>query len=192
MINTNIIQNKIGVSRKIIIITPTSAEDAIERCRAASALGVNAAEIVFRNGAAESVLRAVASTLPYMLIGAGTILTYDDAMRAIESGAQFIISPGATDEVANACAAMGVPYIPGVATPTEITNAVNLGFKILKLFPAKQLGGAGYIDAIAPVFPTARFIPTGGVDAENAAEYLSRPNVFAVAGSKILDFGGRE
>ena len=120
-----------------------------------------------------------------MLVGAGTVINRGQCMRAIGAGAQFVVSPGLSEEVAAVCRESEVPYIPGVVTPTEIVKALSLGLTYLKFFPASDFGGLKTIKSLCAAFPQVRFMPTGGVSLSDLNEYLSFPKIFACGGSWI-------
>lgn len=145
--------------------------------------GLPCAEITFRTPAAAASIEAIARERPDVLVGAGTVLSIEQAETAISAGARFIVSPGFDREVVEYCQRREVAVLPGVVTPTEILMARHLGLDVLKFFPAEAAGGAAYLKAIAAPFRTFRFIPTGGIDAGRLAEYLALPQVVAVGGS---------
>lgn len=148
--------------------------------------GISCIEITFRSDAAPTALNA-ASRVEGMLVGAGTVLTVGQAGAAAEAGAMFAVAPGTDDAVVGACAELGLPLFPGIATPSELGHALRLGCSTVKVFPASSLGGPGFIRAISATFPQARFIPTGGVDADSLASYLELPSVVACGGSWICE-----
>lgn len=151
------------------------------------ARGLNTAEITFRTECAEEAIRLGAKKFPDMIVGAGTVINADQCARAIKAGAKFIVSPGLSEEVAAVCAKNSIPYYPGCVTPTEIMQALSLGLTTLKFFPASVYGGIKALKALSGPFPQVKFIPTGGVTAENMEEYLALPCVAAVGGSFLLD-----
>ena len=118
-------------------------------------------------------------------VGAGTVLTPDDARRARDAGATFAVSPGLTDRLADACAEIGLPLLPGAATASEMMRAMEMGYDMLKFFPAEAVGGAPALKSLAGPLPQVSFCPTGGVSPANAPAYLSLPNVACVGGSWI-------
>ena len=168
-----------------IIVPVIVIDDAAKAPDLAAALlagGIGCAEITLRTGGALEAIRA-ASGLNGFTVGAGTVLSVDDVDRAAEAGAGFIVSPGLADDVVERSLAHGLEVFPGVATATEVTRAARLGLDRVKFFPAAQLGGPAAITALAGPFPGMRFLPSGGVTAENAADYVAVPAVFAVSGS---------
>lgn len=144
--------------------------------------GIRCAEVTLRTAAGVDAIAAIRD-LPDFTVGAGTVLTPEDVDRVIDAGARFIVSPGLADDVVQRARVHGIDVVPGVATATEVQRAVRLGLDRVKLFPAGELGGLGMIRALAGPFPGVRFLPSGGVTAGNAAEYLASPHVFAVSGS---------
>jgi 2-dehydro-3-deoxyphosphogluconate aldolase/(4S)-4-hydroxy-2-oxoglutarate aldolase len=121
-----------------------------------------------------------------MLVGAGTVLTAEQADRAVEAGARFVVTPGFGPAVVRRCQELGVPVFPGVATATEIQMALDAGLSTVKFFPAEQLGGVAMVKALAAPFRSVRFIPTGGVNPGNIASYLAVPSVVAVGGTWMV------
>jgi 2-dehydro-3-deoxyphosphogluconate aldolase/(4S)-4-hydroxy-2-oxoglutarate aldolase len=152
---------------------------------AVAAGGVRIVEVTLRTAAALDAIRAMAND-PGILIGAGTVTTAAQVGQAVHAGARFIVSPGFGARVVRECERIGVPVFPGVATATEIQIALDAGLETVKFFPAEQLGGAAIIRALAPAYPSVRFIPTGGVNAGNLADYLTVPAVAAVGGSWMV------
>ena len=162
------------------------AEDAVELGGALLAGGLPCAEITFRTAAAEEAIRHISSSLPEIVLGAGTVLSVDQADRAVSAGAQFIVSPGFNQKVVNWCLRNQIPVTPGVATPTEIDMALEVGLGILKFFPAEALGGLATLKAIAAPYGGVKFIPTGGINRDNLADYLAHPSVHCCGGSWLV------
>ncbi len=144
--------------------------------------GLPIAEITFRTSAAEAAVRALARGGD-LLVGAGTILTTEQADRAIDAGAQFIVAPGTNPNVVEHVLKRGLPMVPGVATPSEIELATSLGVSTLKFFPAEAMGGTATLKALAGPYPDVRFIPTGGITPELLPNYLKLASVVACGGS---------
>ena len=170
-------------ARIIPVITIERAADAVPLARALVAGGLRCLEITLRTPAAAEAVKAVATDVPEAIVGVGTVLYAHDLALARESGARFALSPGATPELLDTAAAGDLPFVPGVATASELMAAMERGFDIVKFFPAVPAGGTAALRALAGPFPQARFCPTGGVDAANAAGWLALPNVVAVGGS---------
>ena len=145
--------------------------------RALVAGGVRALEVTLRTPVAIEAAKAIIAEVPEAIVGIGTILNADDLARANALGARFGISPGATPELLEAAAASGLPFAPGIATASELMQALAHGFDLVKFFPAEQAGGIKALRALAGPFPDARFCPTGGIGEANAATWLAEPNV---------------
>jgi 2-dehydro-3-deoxyphosphogluconate aldolase/(4S)-4-hydroxy-2-oxoglutarate aldolase len=171
-----------GVS-VIPVLTIDREADALPLARALVEGGLSVIEVAFRTAAAPRAIAAIARELPQAAVGAGTLLRAADVAEARAAGARFLVSPGTTGELAAAALATELPYLPGVATPSEVMAARALGICVMKLFPAEALGGAAFLRALAPVFPGVAFCPTGGIDDGNAGDYLALPNVPMVGGS---------
>jgi 2-dehydro-3-deoxyphosphogluconate aldolase/(4S)-4-hydroxy-2-oxoglutarate aldolase len=165
------------------------AELAAPLAEALLAAGLPVIEITFRTQAAEAAIRNVAKRFPEMKLGAGTLLTPDQVARARDAGATFGVAPGLSESVVRRAQECGLQMIPGVATPTEVTRALELGCQVLKFFPADAFGGVKAIKAIGGAFghTGVRFLPTGGIDAKNLREYLALPIVAAVGGSWMVE-----
>ena len=156
---------------------------AVDTSRALAAGGLQVAEVVFRTDRALECLQAVADEVPEMIAGAGTVLSAKQATAALEHGAKFIVSPGLDGGVVGVAKEHGVPIYPGTMTPSEVQHAFNLGLTTVKFFPASIAGGVPALKALASVFRTMRFMPTGGVSPGNLADFLSVPAVLACGGS---------
>ena len=148
--------------------------------------GLPIAEVTFRTSAAAEAIKLMADNYPGLCVGAGTIINIEQCKKAIESGAQFIVSPGYNEAVVQYCLDHDVPVFPGVCTPTELINVVNHGLPVAKFFPASQFGGIKTINAIGAAFPQMKFMPTGGISEANLMEYLECPRVIAVGGSWMV------
>lgn len=170
----------------IPVVVLSDADRAVPLAKALIDGGLPCAEVTFRTVAAEESIRRIVEAFPAMLVGAGTVLTTEQADRALRAGARFIVSPGFDAELVDYCLARDVPVFPGCATPTEIMSAVKRGLGVVKLFPAQQLGGVSAVKALGAPFPGLSFIPTGGVDAKNLSEYLANGKVAACGGSWMV------
>ena len=146
--------------------------------------GTPVLEVTLRSAAALDAIRAMAR-VPGGHVGAGTVLTPDDAKRARDAGATFAVSPGLTDRLIAACAEIGLPLLPGAVTASEVMRAMEAGYDMLKFFPAEAVGGAPALKSLAGPLPQVSFCPTGGVSPQNAGDYLALPNVVCVGGSWI-------
>lgn len=154
--------------------------------------GIPAAEITFRTPCAAEAIRIGCEAFPDMHIGAGTVINAEQAKTAITAGAEFVVSPGLSTGVAEVCRKAGIPYYPGCVTPTEIMAALELGITTVKFFPANVYGGLASIKALSAPFPQVKFLPTGGVDLSNLAEYLACDRIAAVGGSFMMKGDIRE
>jgi len=168
------------------VVAIEEAKDSLALGEALIAGGLPCAEITFRTAAAEESIQTLSRAFPEMLIGAGTVLTIDQAKRAVDGGAQFLVTPGFDEAVVTWSMAQEVPIFPGVATPTEINMALRHGLKTLKFFPAEALGGVKILKAIAAPYGEVRFIPTGGINPQNLPDYLKLPAVVACGGSWLV------
>jgi len=148
--------------------------------------GLPCAEITFRTAAAAEAIAQISAKFPELFLGAGTVLTTEQATDAINAGARFIVSPGANPMVVDYCLSKGVTIFPGVCTPTEIEMALSKGVDVLKFFPAEPMGGVKFLQAICAPYRNVRFIPTGGIDAKNIGQYLALPQVVACGGSWMV------
>lgn len=178
--------NKIGEMGVVPVVAIEDAADAPRLGQALVAGGLPCAEITFRTAAAEDAIRAMSAECPEVLVGAGTVLTVEQAEAAVSAGAKFIVTPGFDAAVVDYCIGQGVPITPGVMTPTEINMALNKGLRLMKFFPAGVAGGTQAIKAIGGPYGDIKFIPTGGINAANLASYLSLPMVHACGGSWLV------
>jgi 2-dehydro-3-deoxyphosphogluconate aldolase/(4S)-4-hydroxy-2-oxoglutarate aldolase len=167
----------------IPVLTIERFEDAVPLARALVAGGVRVLEVTLRTPVALEAAKAILSEVPEAVVGIGTILNAGDLARAEAIGARFGISPGLTPELLSAAAASELPFAPGIATASELMQALAHDFNLVKFFPAEQSGGIGALRALAGPFPDVRFCPTGGIGHANAKTWLSEPNVVAVGGS---------
>ena len=167
------------------VVVLEHAKDAVPTAKAMVAGGIDVMEITFRTAAAADSIRAVSENCPEMLVGAGTVITLEQCKKAVASGAKFIVAPGFDEEVVRWCVENHVPVTPGCVTPTEIMAAMKLGLKVVKFFPAGVYGGLSAMKALSGPFGGIKFIPTGGVNAQNLAEYISAPFIHAVGGSWV-------
>ncbi len=173
---------------RLRIIPVISIEDAANAGALGDALvagGLPVAEVTFRTAAAEASIQALAGRAG-MLVGAGTVLNPDTAKRAVDAGARFVVSPGFNPKTVRWCLDHQIPVIPGVATPTDIEQAFDHGLTVVKFFPAEAFGGLKTLQAIAAPYGMMRFVPTGGISAENVGSYLAFPKVLACGGSWMV------
>jgi 2-dehydro-3-deoxyphosphogluconate aldolase/(4S)-4-hydroxy-2-oxoglutarate aldolase len=167
----------------IPVLTIERLADAVPLARALVAGGVRMLEVTLRTPVAIEAAKAIIAEVPEAIVGIGTILNAGDLIRAEAIGAGFGISPGLTPELLSAAAASTLPFAPGIATASELMQALAHGFNLVKFFPAEQSGGIPALRALAGPFPDVRFCPTGGIGQANAKTWLSEPNVVAVGGS---------
>jgi 2-dehydro-3-deoxyphosphogluconate aldolase/(4S)-4-hydroxy-2-oxoglutarate aldolase len=177
---------KIAETYLIPVVVIDDADKTGDTARALSAGGVKVMEITLRTEAGLKAIENAAKSTADILVGAGTVLSLDKCKEAISRGASFIVSPGFDHEIVEYCQKNNVPVFPGCVTPTEITAAYKTGLEAVKFFPANVYGGAAAIKALSGPFPGIKFIPTGGVDNANLAEFVI-PQVFAVGGGWLCD-----
>ena len=176
---------RLAQSGVVPVVVLEDAKDAVPTAKAMLAGGIDVMEITFRTAAAADSIKAVAQECPDMVVGAGTVINLEQCKLAVECGAKFIVSPGYDEETVAWCCDNGIPVTPGCVTPTEIMMALKHGLKVLKFFPANVYGGLSAIKSLAGPFGGVKFIPTGGVNAQNLAEFISSPYIHAVGGSWI-------
>lgn len=174
---------KIGL---VPVVKLDNADDAVPLAGALCSGGLPVAEITFRTDAAEHAIKNIKAAYPDMLIGAGTVLTAEQVDRAVNAGAQFIVTPGFNQKVVRHCIDIGIPVTPGCPTSSDIEAAVEMGLDTLKFFPAENLGGIKMIKALAAPYTTVKFMPTGGINAQNIGDYLSCDKILACGGSWMV------
>lgn len=165
------------------VVVLDRVEDAVPTARALLEGGIRSAEVTFRTPVAIDCIDAIASGVPEITVGAGTVVNKEQARRALAAGAKFLVSPGVSKQVAKVATEANVPLLPGIANPTDIMETLKWGLEVVKFFPASALGGLGLLKAFAGPFPQMKFMPTGGVNPDNLGEWLSAPFVPAVGGS---------
>lgn len=165
------------------VIVIEQLADAVPLAQALVAGGIHMLEITLRTEHGLAAIEQIRQQVPQAIVGAGTVLNSEQFQAAINSGAQFVVSPGITPELLSTAQQWGGAYLPGVASASEVMQALAAGFSYQKLFPAQVVGGLAAVKAFAGPFGQVSFCPTGGVDANNAAHYLAQSNVFAVGGS---------
>lgn len=170
----------------IPVVVLNDAKDAAPLGEALMAGGLPAAEVTFRTDAAEESIKILKKEFPDMLLGAGTVLTTEQAERAAAAGAEFIVAPGLNPVVAEHCLKKGYAYAPGVQTPSEMEQALSLGLTFVKFFPAEAAGGLPMIKAVAAPYTTLRFMPTGGVSPQNVRDYLSYDRIVCCGGTWMV------
>lgn len=175
--------SKLGI---VPVVVLNDAKDALPLAEALIKGGLPCAEVTFRTSAAEESIRLIAEKYPQMLIGAGTVLTTEQADKAAAAGAKFIVSPGLNPVVVSHCLKKGVPIVPGCANPSDIEAALTLGLDTVKFFPAEAAGGIKMIKAMSAPYGNMRFMPTGGINENNLNDYLSFKKVIACGGSWMV------
>jgi 2-dehydro-3-deoxyphosphogluconate aldolase/(4S)-4-hydroxy-2-oxoglutarate aldolase len=178
-------EQTIAANRILPVVVIDDAATAEPLAEALIGGGLPCAEITFRTAAAADAIKAMAARGD-IAVGAGTVLTPEQADRAVDAGATFVVSPGFGPAVVRRCQELGVPVYPGAATATEIQMALDAGLGTVKFFPAEQLGGAAMVKALAAPFRQVKFIPTGGVTTGNLDRYLALPSVLAVGGTWMV------
>ena len=167
----------------IPVVVLHEVEHAVPVARALVEGGVPVIELTLRTPAALACIEQIATHVPEILLGAGTIVVPEQAKEAVAAGAQFLVSPGTTDALVDAMRDTGAPHLPGAATVSEVLRLLELGYEEMKLFPAEVSGGVDFLKAIGAPVPQARFCPTGGVTPASAPSYLSLANVGCVGGT---------
>ncbi len=173
---------RVGV---VPVLTIGTVDEGVALVRALVTGGLAIIEVTLRTEAALATIRRIRAELPDVLVGAGTVLTPEQGADALTAGARFIVSPGMTPRLMEAAERWPVPFLPGAATASEAMALADLGYSVLKFFPAEALGGAAALKALSAPLAHISFCPTGGIDASNAATYLALPNVAAVGGSWV-------
>ena len=167
----------------IPVIAFNSVDEAVPLCKALVAGGLPAAEVTFRTACAEDCIKKIHDEVPEMLLGAGTVLTTEQADRAMAAGASFIVSPGFDPNVTKHVIEKGSIMMPGTCSPGEMQQAMNLGCEAIKFFPAEANGGVAMLKNIGGALKTAKWMCTGGINAKNVNDYLAYPQIFAVGGT---------
>lgn len=179
--------NKIKDFKVVPVVTVNSVEKTLEHAKILSENDLPIMEITMRTDISMNALKEISKNYPDMLVGAGTILTKEQAKLAYEYGAKFIVSPGFNPEVVEYCINNNIPIIPGCITPTEIEMALKYNISVIKFFPAELAGGINMIKALSAPYNNISFIPTGGINLSNIKNYLSFEKVIACGGSFMID-----
>lgn len=179
------IMERCGKCGLVPVVVIEHSEDAVPTARALIDGGIDVMEITMRTPAASEAIRRVCAEVPEMLVGAGTVTSLEQCKAILEAGAKFIVSPGYDSKIVEFCNDAQMPVLPGCVTPTEIMGAMQQGIRLIKFFPAGIYGGLKAMKALAGPFPGIKFLPTGGVNQDNLAEYISAPFIEAVGGSWI-------
>ncbi len=181
----NAVLEKIGQMRIVPVVAIHNASDAQPLALALMEGGLPCAEITFRTDAAEDAIKAMA-TIDNMLVGAGTVLKVDQVKTAVDAGASFIVSPGFNPKVVEYCVKNNIPVTPGISNPTDIEMALDFDLEVVKFFPAEAFGGLKTLKAMSAPYHMVKFIPTGGINADNLVSYLEFPKVLACGGSWMV------
>lgn len=182
----NTIIEQLGRYGIVPVVVLNDAKKALPLAKALCDGGLPCAEVTFRTDAAEESIRIMSREFPDMLIGAGTVLSTEQVDRAVAAGAKFIVSPGLNPKVVTYCQEKNIPIVPGVVTPTEMEQAMELGLRIVKFFPAEPSGGLAMIKAVAAPYTMLKFMPTGGINAKNVRDYLAYDKILACGGSWMV------
>lgn len=184
--NQNELLSQVEEKKIVPVVKLDRVSDAVPLCKALCDGGLPVAEITFRTDAAEESIRLATKEFPEMFIGAGTIVNVEQAKRAVDAGAKFLVSPGFSRDVTAWAVENNIMIFPGTCTPTEVMMAMEYKLPVVKFFPASQYGGLATIKALAAPFPSMRFMPTGGISTANIMEYLSFPKIIACGGSWMV------
>lgn len=168
------------------VVVLEDAKDAVPLAKALCEGGLPCAEVTFRTAAAEEAIRTIVQEFPEMLVCAGTVLTTDQVDRAVAAGAKFIVSPGLNPRIVKYCVDKGILIVPGCSNPSDVEQALENGLDVVKFFPAEQAGGLPMIKAMAAPYVGVKFMPTGGINAQNVKEYLAYDRILACGGSWMV------
>ena len=178
----NEVLEKLGQYGIVPVVVLNDSKDAAPLADALCDGGLACAEVTFRTEAAADSIRIMTEKHPEMLVGAGTVLTTKQVDEAVKAGARFIVSPGLNPTVVKYCIEKNIPITPGVATPSEMEQAIELGLNLVKFFPAEPSGGLAMINAVAAPYTMLKFMPTGGINPDNVKDYLNSDKIFACGG----------
>lgn len=176
---------KLEMENFLPLYTVTSMEYLDKAARILNDNGLNFIEVTYRSELASNAIKYLAENTE-LIVGAGTVRNLHTAKKAIANGAEFIVTPGFSDEIVSYCIKENIPVLPGTATPSEIMRAQSYGLEIVKFFPADVYGGLNAIKSLSSPFSDVKFVPTGGVDETNYQEFIEHPNIMAVGGSFII------
>ena len=180
------VNKRIEELKIVPVVVLHEGKDAVPLAEALIAGGLPVAEVTFRTEAAEDSIRAISEAFPEMLVGAGTVTCVEQAEKAVNAGAKFLVTAGFSRAVTEYALKREIPIFPGVCTPTELMLLLEYQLPVAKFFPAEQYGGLKTIKALSGPFPQMRFMPTGGVHAGNIKEYLANPKIIACGGSWMV------
>ncbi len=176
--------SKIGI---VPVIALDDVKDAELLAKALIEGGIPCAEVTFRTKAAEESIKIMSSKFPELLVGAGTVLTIEQADKAVAAGAKFIVSPGFNPKVVKHCIEKDIPVTPGCSSPSDVEQAIELGLEVVKFFPAEAAGGLNMIKSMAAPYVNMKFMPTGGINEKNVTSYLDFDKVIACGGSWMVN-----
>jgi len=182
----NDVLKKISEIGVVPVIAMTDVEKAVPLAKALAAGGIPCAEVTFRTAEGEECIRRIAAEVPEVLVCAGTVLTTDQATRAVKAGAKFLVSPGFNPKVVGFCKDNDILIVPGCSNPSDMEAAIEFGLDTVKFFPAEQAGGLDYIKACAAPYTSLNFMPTGGINAGNIGKYLAFNKIVACGGSWMV------
>ncbi|GMN96579.1 bifunctional 4-hydroxy-2-oxoglutarate aldolase/2-dehydro-3-deoxy-phosphogluconate aldolase [Blautia wexlerae] len=182
----NITLKKLEQFGIVPVVVLEDTKDAAPLAKALCDGGLACAEVTFRTDAAEESIRIMTKEFPEMVVGAGTVLTTEQVDRAVNAGAQFIVSPGFNPAVVKYCIEKNIPVTPGVVTPSEMEKAIEMGLEVVKFFPAEPSGGLEMIKAVAAPYTMLKFMPTGGINPKNIVPYLQYEKILACGGSWMV------
>jgi 2-dehydro-3-deoxyphosphogluconate aldolase / (4S)-4-hydroxy-2-oxoglutarate aldolase len=182
---THTIEEILNLAPVIPVLVIDDLADAVPLAAALVEGGLPALEITLRTPVALAAIEAIANQVPQAMVGVGTVTSTLEMEQSINAGATFAVSPGCTSELATKAAEFELPYLPGVANPSDVMRALEHDLSILKLFPAEAVGGTAMLKALAGPFPQVRFCPTGGIGPDNMLDYLKLDNVMTVGGSWV-------
>lgn len=191
----NDVLNKLSAIGIVPVVVINDADKAVPLAKALVEGGIPCAEVTFRTAAAEEAIRRMATEVPELIVGAGTVLTKDQADRAVAAGSKFLVSPGLDPELISYCQSKNYPpFTPGTTNPSDLNHAMKLGLEVVKFFPAEAAGGLKMIKSMAAAFTALKFMPTGGISAANLNSYLSYEKIICCGGSwmvpgKLIDEG---
>ncbi|MBI9102263.1 MAG: bifunctional 4-hydroxy-2-oxoglutarate aldolase/2-dehydro-3-deoxy-phosphogluconate aldolase [Spirochaetales bacterium] len=177
--------NRLSDEKIVPVIKLQSPDSATPLADALIKGGINVAEVTFRTDAAAESIKKIRTNFPEMLVGAGTVLNLENAKKAEDAGASFMVAPGFNPKIVQFCLDRKIPVVPGVTSPSEVEQAMEMGLEVLKFFPAELSGGIPMLKTLASVY-TAKFMPTGGLNADNFIDYLKLSNVIACGGSWMV------
>lgn len=178
--------NLVAEKKLVPVVKLDRVDDALPLGEALIKGGLPVAEVTFRTDAAEESIRRMKKEFPDMMVGAGTVVNTEQAKRALDAGAAFLVSPGTSTKIIEFALDNNIPIFPGACTPSEIMTCMDYGLPLAKFFPAKQFGGLDTIKALSAPFPSMKFMPTGGVNAKNILEFLAFPKIIACGGSWMV------